>query len=747
MWNRLQSVPSVCFSISILEQTEVCSTFPRRSKDMGRFAFLLLALLVFSQPSRPNSPHAQNGQKIKVESKAPFKAQGFALGDVKLLDGPFRDAMLRDQKYLLSLDNDRLLHNFRVAAGLPSSAKPLGGWEAPDVELRGHSAGHFMTALALMYSTTGDDRFKAKGDALVSELAKVQEALRSRGFNAGYLSAYPEEFFDRVDARKRVWAPYYTLHKILAGLLDMYQLCGNQQALDVLVKLADWVRFRVDRLSEEQQQAALGTEFGGMNEVLANLYAVTGNPEHLRIARKFDHRFIFDPLARGEDKLNGLHANTQIPKAIGAAREYELTGEQRYHDIASFFWERVAEHRSYVIGGHSDNESFFPPEEFSRHLGASSTETCNTYNMLKLSRHLFSWEPSARTMDFYERGLYNHILASQDPATGMMTYYVPMRPGAFRTYSTTDASFWCCVGPGMENQAKYGETIYLRGDQVLYVNLFIASELNWKDKGLVMRQETKFPEGDVTRFSFKAANPVKLALKIRYPSWARSGITLMINGKKEPVKAAPGSYVTLERMWKTGDAVEIHLPMSLRLEAMPDDPKMVALLYGPIVLGGDLGKEDLTEERRFGPSAPQMGRIKPIQIPAFVGDLKDVLTKLKSVPGKPLHFRTAGLGQPQDVQLVPFYSLYDQRYNVYWKVYSPAEWEKHKNDLAVAEARRKQIENRTIDFITAGLPDSENGHHLQSENSESGVYDGKRWREARNGWFSYELREAHAKPI
>ena len=703
---------------------------------MKRFTIFAFILLIA----------AQGNKQEKVAIKIPINAHAFDLGDVKLLDGPFREAMLRGQQYLLGLDNDRMLHNFRVNAGAPSSAKPLGGWEAPDVELRGHSVGHFLTALALMYASSGDERFKAKGDALVAELARAQQAAPSRGFNAGYLSAFPEDLFDRVEKRERVWAPYYTLHKILAGLLDMYQLAGNRQAFDTLLKMADWVRFRVDRLTDEQQQAALQTEFGGMNETLANLYAVTGDPEHLRIARKFDHRRIFDPLARGEDALNGLHANTQIPKAIGAAREYELTGERRYHDIASFFWERVVGHRSYVIGGHSDGESFFPLEQFSKHLGVTSAETCNTYNMLKLSRHLFAWEPSARTMDFYERGLYNHILASQDPATGMMSYYAPMRPGAFRTYSTPDASFWCCVGTGMENHAKYGDTIYFRADQSLYVNLFIASELNWKEKGLVIRQETRFPEEDTTRLSIKASRPVKLALKIRYPSWAQSGVTLTVNGRKEAITAKPGSYITVEREWKNGDAVQVKLPMRLWLEAMPDDPKMVALLYGPIVLGGDLGKEDLTDARRFGPSAPQIGRVNPIVVPAFIGEVKDVLAKVKPA-GAPLNFKTSGLAQPQEVSLAPFYSLYDRRYSVYWKVYSSAEWESRKNDLAAVEARRKIIERLTIDAVNLNDKQSEQSHNLQGEGLIEGEFEGKRWRSARDGWFSYELKAPPDKPL
>jgi len=706
-----------------------------------------VVFVVMAQMMTPANLPARQNSPLKVSDKVQLNALPFPLRDVRLLDGPFRDAMLRDQKYLLSLDNDRLLSMFRVTAGLPSTAKPYGGWEAPDVQLRGHSMGHFLSACALMYASAGDEQFKTKADAIVAELAKVQQALAAKGFNAGYLSAFPEEFFDLVDKRERVWAPYYTIHKMMAGLLDMYLLCDNKQALDVLVKQADWVKFRVDRLSDEQQQAALQTEFGGMEEVLTNLYAVTGNQEYLRVARKFDHKRIFDPLSRGEDPLNGLHANTQIPKAIGAARDYELTGEKRYHDVASFFWERVAKHRSYVIGGNSDGESFFPPETFSKHLGPASTETCNTYNMLKLTRHLFEWEPTVEKMDFYERGLYNHILASQDPATGGFCYYVPLRPGAFKTFSSPEESFWCCVGTGMENHAKYPDTIYFYDDQSLYVNLFIASELKWKEKGLTVRQETKFPEEDTTRLSINADKAIKLVLKIRYPSWAQSGMTLAVNGKKQPINDKPGSYVTIAREWKSGDTVEIRLPMSLRMEAMPDDPKMIALFYGPIVLAGDLGQEGLQDANRYGPSAPQLGRVKPIDIPAFIGDVKDVLAKVKPTPGAPLTFKTDGLGRPRDVTLLPFYKVFEPRYTVYWKVYTPAEWEKRKSDLAAAESRRKMIERLTVDAVNINDQQSERDHNMQGQGMIDGDFEGKRWRAARNGWFSYELKSAPDRPV
>ena len=711
-------------------------------------ALLILFAVVLLIAMTPENARMQERLKTKVADKVTPKAIAFDLADVRLLEGPFRDAQIRDQKYLLELDPDRLLHNFRVTAGLPSSTEPLGGWEDPKGELRGHSVGHFLSACALMYASTGDARFKDKAAYIVAELAKVQQAMPSKGFHEGYLSAYPEEFFDRVDKGIRVWAPYYTLHKIMAGLLDMYLHCDNRQALDVVTKMADWVKFRVDRLTDEQQQAALNTEHGAMNEVLANLYAVTGNQEYLQLAYKFNHKRLFDEWAGGVDKLDGLHGNTQFPKVIGAAREYELTGEKRYYDIAQFFWQRVALHRSYVIGGNTDGESFFPIDQFSKHLGPSTTETCNTYNMLKLTRHLFSLEPSVQTMDFYERGLYNQILASQDPATGMMTYYVPLRPGAFKTYSTPNSSFWCCVGTGMENHAKYGDTIYFHDDKSLYLNLFIPSELKWKDKGLIVRQETRFPDEETTKLTMQSQKPTRFALKVRYPSWAQSGITLMVDGKNVPVHDKPGSYVSVEREWKNGDTVQVRLPMSLRLEAMPDDPKVVALLYGPIVLAGDLGKEGLDNKVRYGPSAPPIVRVPSIAVPAFVCDVKNVLAKVKPVQGEPLNFRTTGIGLPQDVKLIPFYKAFDDRYSVYWKVYTPAEWEKRKADIAAAEARHDEIERLTIDSVNISSEQSERDHAFKGENTRADVWEGKRLRTAsRNGWFSYDLKVAADKPM
>ena len=452
---------------------------------------------------------AQYAVPVKIADKVAPQAVPFPLESVRLLDSPFRDAMIRDREYLLSLDLDRLLHNFRVTAGLPSTAQPLGGWEAPDVELRGHAVGHYLSAVSIMYASTGDARFRERANALVAEFAKVQDA-ESAKYHPGYLSAFPEELFDRVERRDRVWAPYYTIHKIMAGLLDAHLLAGDAQALDVLKKQADWVVWRNGRLTEDQRQAMLQTEHGGMIETLSSLYAVTGDAKYLTAAAWFEHKRILDPLARGVDPLDNVHANTQIPKIIGVAREYELTGDSRYHAIATFFWDRVVHHRSFAFGGDSDGESFFPEAETSHHLGAEGPETCNTYNMLKLTRHLFAWSPSAETMDFYERALTNHILGSQDPKTGMVSYYCPLKPGAFKTFSTPTESFWCCVGTGMENHAKYNDTIYFHAtgsSPALYVNLFIPSELTWKEKGLTVRQLTRYPEEDSTSIAMTAERP------------------------------------------------------------------------------------------------------------------------------------------------------------------------------------------------------------------------------------------------
>jgi uncharacterized protein len=592
----------------------------------------------------------------------------FDLTQVRLLNGPFRDAMQRDQAYLLSLDTNRLLHNFRKNAGLPSTAEPYGGWEAPESELRGHFLGHYLSACSMMFASTGILIFKQRVDELITGLAQVQAVLSCQVSHPGYLSAFPESFFDRVEHREPVWAPFYTLHKLMAGLLDAFSHVQNDLALEILEKIAGWLQARVERLSHEQMQIVLLAEFGGMNEVLANLCAVTGKPEHLRLSLAFNDDLVFDPLARGEDRLDRMHANTQIPKIIGAARQYELTSDSRYYQIVRFFWQQVAFQRSYAIGGNSDDELFFPVDKFCEHLSPVTAESCNTYNMLKLTRHLFAWSPSSPIMDFYERALYNHILGSQDPETGMMIYFASLKPGHFKVYNTPEHSFWCCTGSGVENHAKYGDTIYSHDDQALYVNLFIASELTWEEKGLRVRQETDFPDGSSTRVTLTCERPTLLPVKIRVPSWS-ADLTIEINGQAADIKPSADSYVSLEQVWHSGDQIEVQLSPKLHIEKLPGSDHLLAVLYGPIVLAGALGTEHMPDVYL----KDLYTRITPVnswpapQAPYFCGSDQEILSHIEPVAGQPLTFRTHEIGKPSDVELKAFYKLHHQRYTVYWK--------------------------------------------------------------------------------
>jgi len=475
----------------------------------------------------------------------------FPLSRVTLLDGPFKANMGRTTAYLAFIDPDRMLHTFRLNVGLSSSAAAVGGWESPTTELRGHSMGHLLSGLALAYANTGQAALKSKGDYLVAELAKCQARAAAVGFHTGYLSAYPESFFDRLEASQAVWAPYYTLHKIMAGLLDQYLLAGNQQALTVLTGKAAWVDWRTGRLSQTAMQNVLRTEFGGMNEVLVNLYQQTGDARHLATAQRFDHAQIYDPLAANQDRLAGFHANTQIPKILGAIREYHQTQTARYRTIAQNFWDIVLAHHTYAIGGNSNGEYFQVPDAIASQLSDSTCEVCNTYNMLKLTRQLFFTDPTqTRYMDYYERALFNQILGEQDPqsAHGFVTYYTPLRAGGIKTYANDYNNFTCDHGTGMESQTKFADSIYFRSADALYVNLFIASSLSWPEKGVTVRQDTQFPEQLTTRLTVgTSGGPVSLPIKIRVPSWVQPGWRLAINGAAQPLTPAPGSYATVDR--------------------------------------------------------------------------------------------------------------------------------------------------------------------------------------------------------
>jgi DUF1680 family protein len=599
----------------------------------------------------------KDGKPVSRE-KAPWKALPFPMKQVRLGDGPCKIAMEADRQYLHSLPPDRLLHTFRVTAGIPSSAQPLGGWEAPDCELRGHYAGgHYLSACALMYASCGDEDLKNNAAAVVAGLGQCQAAVKS-----GYLSAFPVEFFDRLRERQQVWAPFYTIHKIMAGLLDMYEYCGNEQGLEMVQKMAAWVDRYTESLSYEHRQRVLGTEFGGMGEVLCNLYAVTGKQDYLESAQRFDKKQFFDPLAAHRDELKGLHVNTHIPQVIAAARYYELTGERRYRDIAEYFWNEVVGERSYCTGGTSNGESWnTDPGKLSTELGPSTTECCCAYNMMKLTRHLFGWSPDARLMDYYERTLFNHRLGTINPEDGTMMYYLPLASGYWKTFGKPLDAFWCCTGTGSEEYAKLADTIYFHDEDSLYVNLFIDSQLEWPEKGLRVKQETRFPEEQGTTITISTKSPAQLAINLRIPYWTQGG-SVKINGTTLPAFASRSSYLTLNRLWKTGDKIELSLPMGLHVDSMPDDETIQAAMYGPLVLAGRF--DPVTKDMTYSGMGPKSGTQS--KVPEIVADAAHPTAWIEPDSKQPLTFHA--VGQPQPITLVPLNQVIHERYAVYWKV-------------------------------------------------------------------------------
>lgn len=593
-------------------------------------------------------------------------AEPFDLGRVRILTGIFKDAQDRDAAYLLALQPDRFLHMFRVTAGLPSSSQAYGGWESPTSELRGHTGGHYLSACAMMYASTGNSEFKNRADYLVAEFAKCQAAMPAMGYNQGYLSAFPESFIDRVEAQQAVWAPYYTLHKIMAGLYDAYRYCGNQQALGVLSNMAAWCKTRCDALTETQMQGMLGNEFGGMGEVLADLYGVTGNPDHLAVAQRFDKKWFTNALAQGTDVLPGIHSNTHIPQVTAAARLYELTGQARYQSIANNFWHICTSAHCYPTGGTSNGEYWHAPNTLSKEFGDASQETCCTYNMLKLANHLLAWTGDAGVGDYCENALLNHILTAQYAGeevpqyAGMNSYYTSFVGGRWKRFHYPDNSMWCCTGTGFESHARYGDSIYFHKDNTLWVNLFIASELNWSEKGVVVRQDTLYPQEQTTSLLLNMDDPISLVLKIRVPKWAANGVSVTLNGQPYPVSATPGSFMEINRMWNPGDRVRITFSMRLRLERFADDQTIAAVFYGPVMLSGALGTANFT------PIMQWSGGFSDISVPRMASSGEELEDWITPVSGQPLTFSAQGISGP--ITLIPFYKLFDQRYNLFWKV-------------------------------------------------------------------------------
>ncbi len=618
-----------------------------------------------SVPADPAAPRVSEGTLPEsmpfagpiefTRNDQPRKMHHFAVAEVRLLPGVFQRAQEANRKFLLEQSPDRLLHVFRVNAGLSSNAEPLGGWEKPDCELRGHFVGHYLSACALMYASTGDKEFKSRGEYLVSELAKCQSKLQG-----GYLSAFPTEYFDRLNAREKVWAPFYTIHKIMAGLVDMHERCGNAQSLEVVTGMARWADKYTGAMPEEHLQMVLDTEYGGMNDLL---YKLAAYDSHFAVVGdRFTKKRFFNPLALRRDELRGLHVNTHIPQVIGAAQRYEISGDQRFRDVAEYFWQEVTGARTYVTGGTSTNEGWLVgPNKLAAELqlGNATNECCCAYNMLKLTRKLYMWTGDPRYFDYYERTLLNHRLGTINE-DGQTQYYLGIVPGAWRTFATKYDSFWCCTGTGAEEYSKLADSIYFHDNDGVYVNLFIASELNWTDRNFRLRQQTKFPEEAATEFVTDADQPVALSLHIRVPTWLSSSPSVTINGKTSEISAAPGSYLSIKRIWAKGDRVEMKLPMELRYEAMPDDRNLRAILYGSLVLAGGLGRTGLTESIEIGPEGPEMSKHPGPPVPQFQAASKQPADWIKQDDA--LSFRGEGM------TFKPFYQMSGQRYSIYWRL-------------------------------------------------------------------------------
>lgn len=678
-----------------------------------------------------------------AEGSPEMKMQPFALNQVRLLDSRWKAEMERNREYLHALDNDRLLYAFRKQAGLEAPGEPYGGWEAPACEVRGHFVGHYLSACALMYASTGDESLKEKANALIGELSKCQQAMGGE-----YLCAFPESFWERLETGQSVWVPYYTVHKIMAGLYDMHTLCGNAQALDIMKRMAAYFKKRLDKLPNDAMDRMLRVEFGGMSEVLHNLYSLTGDPVHLEMAHRFDQPEFLGPLALSYDNLTRIHGNTQIPKIVGAARRYELMGDTRYRDLSQFFWDCVVNTRTYATGGSTMFESWPEPNHLANTLGNLNHETCKTFNMLRLTRHLLCWTAGPKYGDFYERALFNGILGTQGPQPGQLQYYVAMASGYPRTYGTPDNSFWCCYGTGVESFSKLGDSIYFQGPHALYVNLFIPSTLDWKEEGVRMEQTTMFPDEEVVRFKLGMDPSKSFSIHIRIPYWATQGVEAKINGETISTDAVtPSSWLTLERAWKNNDIIEIRLPMSLHAMPLPDDPNMTAVLYGPVVLAGVLeepaNKEPVIEAANDAIAMYQKS-FPPLCIE---GNPQKPAEWIVPVEGQPLTFTVPG--QPLIKRLVPFANIMNDRYGLYWPV-------AEKGSPRLAEFQQAEERwTRELDRVLLYTNDanhkcSERLHNIKGKDASCGAIPSTSiiYRHCSpGGWFEWTLKSLPDAPV
>ncbi len=689
-------------------------------------------------------------QTIHAQDK--LYPNAFALQDVQLLKGPFQHARDLNIQTLLQYDTDRLLAGYRKEAGLPAKATIFANWEGLD----GHVGGHYLSALAMNYAATGNAECKRRMEYMIAELKQCMEANAALypSWAVGYVGAVPngKDLWPKikegdVSAIWKYWVPWYNVHKMYAGLKDAWMYAGNDDAKKMFLQFCDWAIDLTKALSDAKIEEMLGQEHGGMNEVFADAYQITGNQKYLVAAKRFSHRQILEPLSVNKDQLDNKHANTQVPKAIGFQRIGELANDQTYLNAGSFFWETVTKNRTLAFGGNSRRE-FFPSVAASHEFvnEVEGPESCNSYNMLKLTQNLFRLQPSAKYIDYYERTLYNHILSTQHPEHGGYVYFTPARPRHYRVYSTPNEAMWCCVGSGMENHGKYNEFIYTHQNDSLFLNLFIASELNWRKKGIRLKQETNFPYEEQTKLTV-TEGASSFSLLIRYPSWVKQKqVQVLVNGMPIQYQVNNDSYISLRRNWKKGDVVLVKLPMQTRIESMPNVPEYIAFLHGPVLLAAKTGSEDLkgltADNSRWGHIAH--GKKLPIdQAPVIVSnDQSAVVAALKPVKGKPLHFTLSGIEIKNNsrLELQPFYQLHDARYMMYWMRLSNKQYASYIDSIAKLEEAKLALQKRTVDFVAPGEQQPEADHFIQKQNSNTGNYKDEFWRDARNGgYFSYQL--------
>ena len=678
----------------------------------------------------------------------------FPLGDITLLDGPLKHARDLNVQVLLKYDCDRMLAPYRKEAGLQPRKPSYPNWDGLD----GHVGGHYLSALAIN-AATGNEECRKRMEYMISELQLVLDANNQRpeAWCHNYIGGVPNSAkmwtaFSKGDFGPYfgTWAPFYNIHKMYAGLRDAWLYCGNEQAKNLFLKFCDWAVDITRDLNDGQMEKMLGNEHGGMNEVLADAYAITGEQKYLDCARRFSHRMLLVPLENGKDCLDNMHANTQIPKVIGYQRIAELAHDVQYHNASEYFWEIVTRQRSLALGGNSRREHFPTKENCIDYINdIDGPESCNTYNMLKLTEDLNRVKPNGMYGDFYETAMFNHILSAQHPQHGGYVYFTSARPRHYRNYSAPNEAMWCCVGTGMEDHGKYGQFVWTHDkgvkaeDDALYVNLFVASELNWKDRKMVIRQQTAFPYAETSVVEV-AKGKGTFILKVRKPSWCENFTVKGVGFDADSYEE--NGFVCIKRKWKKGDQVKISMPMHAYIKPMINVPQYVAIMYGPILLGMKTGTEDMrgliADDSRFGQYA---GGKKlaldeaPILLPKH---LDDIAKNLKPVPGKPLHFKLAThMENTIDGELQPFFEIHDSRYMMYWLALGENDYKAYMQKLADEEKARQALEARTVDKVNPGEQQPETDHRMETDDSNKGNTEGIFFRDAKDGhYFSYLMQ-------